>query len=258
MRKTFKLLLAASLLLVFASCNDEIVEPAQATEELKTSATLWEDQYITMKITTNFDTDIEFYLLGDEGTVSVNWGDGSVQSYTLTNDYNPFYHQYAGEQDYTINISGDITMIRAFDMNYEGFQFNQFHFGGMTNLEDVNFNLWQYGPSVINLSQNKKLKSVTLAGIQGMQDLVLSSTNVITHIDLAGENSLPSSVVDRVISRIHDSVVSNPRAGFFNLSKSWAQDENDYSMIGPPAGYSVNKLRKLKTVYGWGIAPTLQ
>jgi hypothetical protein len=259
MKNTFRILVTACAMLVAVSCsNDELIEPVQAAEDLKTSATLWEDQFITMKITTTFDLDIEFYLSGNNGTVSVDWGDGSIQSFTLSSEHTSFYHQYAGTQDYTINISGDIKMVKTFDMSYEGVKFNQFHFGGMVNLEDLNFNLFQYGPSVINVSQNKALKSINMVGIQGMQDLVLASTNVITHLDLAGENSLPTSVVDRVIARIHDSVVNNPRAGFFNLSKSWVQSEDDYSLIGPPSGYSINKLRKLKDMYGWTISPVLQ
>ena len=258
MKNLIKLTLTAFVMFIAASCNDELVEPAQATEDEQTSATRWEDQFITMKITTNFDTDIEFYLSGSSGTVSVDWGDGSIQSYTLSSQYTNFYHQYPAEQDYTINISGNIKMVRSFDMSYEGLKFNHFHFGGLTNLEDVNFNLFQYGPPVINLSQNKALKSVNLVGIQGIQDLVLASANVITHIDLAGENSMSTSVVDRVIARIHDSVINNPRAGFFNLSKSWVQEEGDNSMIGPPSGYSINKLRKLRDSYGWTVAPGLQ
>jgi hypothetical protein len=250
-------MLAVCAVLLAVSCNDDVIEPAQVTEDLKTSASLWEDQYITMKITTNFDTDIEFYLSGS-GSVSVNWGDGTTQSFTLSPEYTTFYHQYPGEQDYTINISGDIKAVTSFDMSYEGFQFNQFHFGGMTGLENLNFNLFQYGPAVINLSQNKALKSINLVGIQGMQDLVLASTNVITHVDLAGENSLPVSVIDRVIARVHDSVVNNPRQGFINLSKSWAQEEGDFAMIGPPSGYSITKLRKLQDSYGWHIAPGFQ
>ena len=258
MKNTFKITLAAFVMFVALSCNDELVEPAQATEDKQTSAALWEDQFLTMKITTNFDTDIEFYLSGGNGTVSVNWGDGAIESFTLSPEYTLFYHQYPSEQDYTINISGDIKMVRSFDMSYEGFRFNHFHFGGLVNLEDVNFNLFQYGPPVINLSRNKALKSINLVGIQGMQDLVLASTNVITHVDLAGENSLPTSVVDRVIARIHDSVINHPRPGFFNLSKSWAQEEGDYSIIGPPSSYSINKLRKLQDIYSWKIAPGLQ
>jgi hypothetical protein len=68
---------------------------------------------------------------------------------------------------------------------------------------------------------------------------------------------MTTAAVDRVIARVHDSVVNSPRQGIFAFGALWGQGEEG-DVVGPPSSYSINKLRKLRDVYGWTIYPEIQ
>lgn len=257
MEKTIRLPLTICLVMILYGCTtEEEINPVTLETDLQTSANLYEDQFLTFKITTNFDQGFKFYLSGNGGKVSINWGDGTIEKRVIDGGYVMFDHVYSREKNYTITIAGDLQTITAIDMAYREAFINQIHFGGLTNLEQVNFNLIKIvGP--VNFSRNKKLKSITLSGVQGMTDVVLSTSNIIDYIDVSGDNSLSTASVDRIVARIHDSVINNPRTGFMNLKATWYQEEDNYSMVGPPSSYSINKVRKLQNVYGWTITPNV-
>jgi hypothetical protein len=255
MKNILKLLFAIAVIVSFYGCSsDEPVNPVHVEDDLRTSANLYEDQFLTFKITTNFDQGFKFYLGGNGGKVSINWGDGTIEKKVIDGEYIMFDHVYSREKNYTINVSGDLATITAIDMAYRDLLINHIHFGGLTNLEQVNFNLIKI-QGAVNFSRNKKLQVVHLLGVQGMTDVILSTTNNITQLNISGDNSLTTPSVDRIIARIHDSVINNPRQGSMTLSKTWYQDEEDTSMVGPPSSYSINKLRKLQNTYGWNISP---
>jgi hypothetical protein len=253
-----KKILCFSFLLVVAGCVEEKVEP-RLEEDLKTSASAYRDQFLTIQITTNYEDDMVFYLEGLGGDVSVDWGDGTTEDFVIGEGYVTLEHDFNREEenpeDFTIRVSGDIKTITAMDWFYDGFYITDIHFGGLTNLKRLSMGILQHGPSVINLSRNRLLESLTLTGIQPLENVIMPATNKIRSIDIAGTNKLPVSVVDRIIARVHDSVVISPRSGHFSLPISWAQEEGDMTMVGPPSSYSINKLRKLRDRYGWGIYP---
>jgi hypothetical protein len=120
---------------------------------------------------------------------------------------------------------------------------------------------WVDSPEIINLSRNRKLERVVLTLLRGTKDILLPSTNAITHIevtdikDMSG-NALSTAVVDRIVSRIYDSVKNSPLTGFFDLKADVVQSNNDPTMVGSPSSYTFNKLRTLRDAYGWSISPT--
>lgn len=254
-----KISIPAFLIATLNCCStEEEVQPMFPKEDLRSSANYYQDQFLTFQITaTEMDIAFMFRLAGNGGKISVNWGDGTIEKRNIS-EYTTFEHSYDRMKNYTVTVSGDIKTITELHLNYEDIVISNIHFGGLVNLKTLNFNLLAAGPPVFNLSRNKMLESVTLTGIERMEDLILSTTNQIVQIDIAGDNSLTTSVVDRVVARIHDSVVNNPRPGFFNLRDTWYQSEDDYAMVGPPSSYSINKLRKLRDVYGWNVTPQFQ
>lgn len=263
--KKFNLLALLLLSVILLQCSDEIVEPQILDDDVKTSATLYEDQYFTLAITTvkthpaePLPEEVYFYLEGSGGKVSINWGDGTIEKFAVGASTLTLRHQYDRVKNYTIKISGDIKTITSFRMNYLSTKINDIHFGGLVNLQEVGMNLLSVAPEVFNLSRNRNIETVVLAGLQSMKDVLLPSTNKLRQVDISGENLMTTAAVDRVIARVHDSVVKTPRQGVFVLSASWAQEEGDNTMVGPPSSYSINKLRKLRDVYNWTINPEFQ
>jgi hypothetical protein len=261
MKKKFKLLLLLLLSVVAFQCSDEMVEPQSLDEDLTTSANLYEDQYFTLAITTVQYPDepmpelFTFYVQGNGGKVSINWGDGTIEKLIVLPSITKFQHQYDRVKNYTIKMSGDIKTITSFQMHYLGATIKDIHFGGLVNLMDVNMGFIGIIPGVINLSRNRNLETVTVADLRTLKDVLLPSTNKLIHVDISGDNQMTTAAVDRVIARVHDSVVNNPREGYFRLGVDWGEDS---AYVGPPSTYSINKLRKLRDVYGWTIYPDLQ
>lgn len=261
MKKLLKLVFAG-LLLSVASCTEERVEPQPLTEDLKTTANGYWDQYFSIHIATNYEDDVSyFFLTGTGGNITVDWGDGSRERVYVGEEYVGLEHDYNREEDnpgtFVIRISGDIKTIDQVEWHYQGFYINSMHFGGLTNLKHLRMGELGHGPPVINLSKNKLVETVDVGGVQRLADLILPTSNKIRMLDISGWNELSTADVDRIIARVHDSVVNSPRSGYVNLPFMWGQDEDDYSLIGPPSSYSLTKLRKLRDRYGWGIYPEI-
>lgn len=252
--KTFAAVLVA---LIINGCSNEEVKP-QFEQDMVTSSMDWMDNYLIIDITTSEGENAMEFQLSGTGSVTVDWGDGTSEEDVVLGQYVTFRHTYEDVSDYQILITGDLAKITELGMAYISFPVWQVHLDGLINLEHLAFDLLNQGPREINLSQNRKLKSLVLSGIQPLENVIVPSTNQLTTVDITGANSLTTPVVDRIISRVRDSVVKNPRAGAFNLSKGWWQDENNPEMVGPPSSYSINKLKMLRDVYGWLIIPYLE
>jgi hypothetical protein len=264
--KNFKITTALLVLLSFIliRCGDEsVIEPEPLVDDPTTHATLYQDKFFTISITTRtshpdnvLPEPIEMFFNGNGGNVSVDWGDGNVESVTIGPEQTGIEHQYDSVKNYTINISGDIKTITDYHLSYQYANYNSFHFGGLVNLQSVSLG-WQEGtPAIINLSRNKNLESVTVMGAQNTKDILLPSNNKISFIEISGPNLINTAAVDRIIARIYTSVINAPKVGTFRLfADVW--NEESSQMVGPPSSYSINKLRKLRDVYGWTILPSI-
>lgn len=255
--KSLYRLLPIMLLVFFSSCfQDEIGEPTSLTEDAKTSANYYEDQFLTFYLTYlyNYHT-LNFYLTGNGGKVSVNWGDGVIEKKVLyANEKVAFTHRYATRKNYVARVSGDIQTITRFEISNLDMVIDKIHFGGLTNLREVILDYMPNSPYVVNLSRNKELVSAKFYVTARLHELILSTTNKITYLELSGSNSMNTPNADRMIARIHDSVINNPRTGTINIQDYWNADESPF-LSGPPSSYSINKLRKLRDRYGWTVIP---
>jgi hypothetical protein len=190
----------------------------------------------------------------------VNWGDGTIVKLQLNPDGPELRHDYDALKKYTIVVSGDIKSITGFRATGSSAKINTIHFGGLVNLKHVTM-VWADSPEIINLSRNRQLENVVLALLDGTNDILLPSTNAINYIEVtdikdAYGNGLSTAVVDRIVSRIYDSVKNSPRSGLFNLQGDVAQSNSNAQMVGTPSSYTLNKLRTLRDNYGWSIYPT--
>src|SRR5262245_20520792 len=134
MKKVLQVLLTVSLLTMFSRCaNDEFTEPKPPADDPLTTASAYQDQFLTLKITTTADRFVLFALQGNGGKVSVNWGDGTIEKKVLAvNSGIQCMHVYDREKNYTINVSGDIATIIGFEFAEDShIVLNNIHFGGL-------------------------------------------------------------------------------------------------------------------------------
>jgi hypothetical protein len=251
MKNILKCLFTLCIILSFSRCStDDEIKPSLLEDDFETTAASYEDQFLTLQITTNADREFAFRLVGPGAKVAINWGDGEIQKFDLHAGHQIFSHLYDREKNYTIKVSGDIKMITMFYMTNEDLYVNNIHFGGMTNLIEAALYSLQHGPQVVNLSKNKMIERVVLVDTRNMKDIILSTTNKIWLVNLNRSVDLPVSVIDRVVSRVYDSVLQDPRSGYFSLRTN----DPDQPILGPPSSYSLNKLKTLHDSYDWGMA----
>jgi hypothetical protein len=198
-----------------------------------------------------------FQIGGTDVTLSVDWGDGTVETHEINETWGTeVAHNYAAEGFYPITITGDLDRITYFYSFYGGSEFNDVHFDHLVNLIEIRYGLTR-GPAVVDLSRNINLESAMLPGLMSMSTLILPESHKLIFLEIDGANLLDAADVDGVIDNIYNNVVNgNIRDGLLGIRASWAQDENDYTMLGPPSEASMTKLDELKNSFGWNIHPS--
>jgi hypothetical protein len=217
------------------------------------------DPAFTMQATAGNDPEspFYFYLGGTGGSVTVNWGDGQTDSYSMANE--PEFevaHNYAQAGKYPITITGDLDNITYFYSFYGGSIFSEISFKHLVNLNEIRYGL-THGPETIDLSHNKNLQFAMLPGMMSLKTLLLPETHKMIFLEIDGANQLNAEAVNAIIDNMYtNAVAGNLRDGVFGLRASWAQDENDMTMVGPPSAASMTKVEDLRDSYGWIIHPT--
>lgn len=257
------LMIVMSLFLM--RCSDESIEPALLEEDQSTHMQAFPTSVFAIEVTTIAGGNMEdpnlpqlanFYLEGPGGTkLSINWGDGTIQKVTLTGETRDYFeHQYSRFKNYTIQVTGEISSITTFGLYYQHIIIRDVHLAGLVNLAKLSMGFNYQNPSVVNFSHNRKIEIIDLTG--EVADIIIPSENNLSTVLISGPNNLTTVVIDRIISRVYTSVQSSPRAGYFALHAEWYQETND--KVGPPSAYSITKLKKLRDVYGWEIAPEIE
>jgi hypothetical protein len=209
----------------------------------------------------NAGADVEspfyFYLGGTEGSVTVDWGDGQSEAFSMENE--PQFevaHNYARAGKYPITITGDLDKITYFYSFYGGSIFNDINFKHLVNLNEIRYGL-THGPETLDLSHNTNLQFAMLPGMLSLKTLLLPETHKMIFLEIDGANLLDAEDVNAIIDNMYtNAVAGNLRDGVFGLRASWAQDENDMTMVGPPSAASMTKVEDLRDSYGWIIHPT--
>jgi hypothetical protein len=198
-----------------------------------------------------------FYIGGEQANLSINWGDGETETLTINEvQGQEITHDYAAAGSYPITITGDLDKIVHFYSFYGGSVFSDIQFQHLTNLEELLYGLTA-SPATIDLSQNTNLETAMLPGLRDLETLILPETNSLTFLEVDGDNRLNTDDVDAIINNIYTNASSaNRREGVLGLRASWAQAEDDMTMIGPPSAESLILLESLRDEYGWIVHPS--
>ena len=190
-------------------------------------------------------------LLEGSGSISIDWGDGTVESGTLgTNTF--FGHEYTGSDVYYITVTGDIDNITEFYSYYGNGRATEVNFDHLTGMTSLRFGLTT-GPAVLDLTHNVNLTFINIANLPELEQLILPPTHNISFILVDGPNLLNTADIDYIVNSIHtNALANNTHDGVFGLSENWA-GENE-PLIGPPSPAALAQLVQLRDVYGWEIS----
>lgn len=203
--------------------------------------------YINLSSSSTFE-----FELGTAAGASlfINWGDGSP-----TEALSQTSHDYPANGNYPITITGDIDQITSFYSFYGQGMIDAINVQHLTALETIRFGLTR-SPSILDLRRNTRLTLVLLPELEDLEHLYLPAEHSINYIMLHGSNQMTTAAVDAVINNIYENTVrKNIMNGWFGLAASWAQPEEDESLVGPPSPAAIEKLRYLYNNYGWTFEP---
>jgi hypothetical protein len=185
-----------------------------------------------------------FGLTGS-GTVTIDWEDGVVETYTLPGEGVHFEvsHAYPIGSGYSPTITGDLHTISGIN----GFAEN----GGivalnglqhLTGLKDF-LPGWFYNAS-LDLRKNRNLERLDLY-VDDLPEWVKLPTRHRIHsfFIFMGDHYLTTAQADEVISSLfRNAVAQNIRGGSMEISNTERPSESSFS-----------KLRTLRDVYGWYV-----
>ncbi len=197
----------------------------------------------------------EFYLGAPEGaSVSIDWGEGSTETVVLAGD-TYITHSYPSAGNYPVTITGDLDKITYFYSFYGQGMVDAINFQHLTALQEIRFGLTR-GPRVLDLSHNTKLQFALLAGLSDMETLYLPQDHELRDLLVSGPNKITTAGIDAIIRNLYRNAANkNITNGSFGPSASWAQEEGDESLVGPPSADGMATLKLLKDNYGWSVYP---
>lgn len=196
-----------------------------------------------------------FSINGPNGTITVDWGDGTTNVWTLNNNI-IVYHYYTAEGNYPVTVTGDLETVIGFQAISSSSiaAMDQMDISALPALQYLELTVAR-GPAVVDLSQNTALTSLTLRGSPQTTTLLLPPNHAINYVDistttLSNNTVLPVATINALIENIHTSVVNNPRSGEFNLT-----DQSGTGWVGPPSATAVSQLEDLEDNYSWAVLP---
>ena len=190
------------------------------------------------------------------GSILVNWGDGTSDTYTL-GDYIELVKIYAAPGQYQVSFTGDIKNITQFQSSYGQGLMSHTNFRPLTGLESLRMS-YMGGPEVIDVSGAKNLNDFTPFGITNLREIYLPKQHSLWAVSIAGDTILTATTVNTMINSVYQTAVKkNILGGFFHLLKYPYDEEGRTDMVGPPSAQSIQQLTELQNVYGWEIMPEM-
>ena len=211
---------------------------------------------MTARATAGTDYPFYFYIGGSDTELSINWGDGNVESVIINDPLGTeINHAYTASGTYPITITGDLDKIVHFYSFYGGSEFTDIQFQHLTNLRELLYGLTAC-PATLDLSNNTKLEEAMLPGLRDLNKLILPATHSLSFLEIDGENNLSAANVNEIINNVYTNTSkASIHGGILSLRGSWVQEEGDMTMVGPPSPDSMVLLESLKNDFGWIVKP---
>lgn len=199
-------------------------------------------------------SDDNFLQLGlaYEGTITVDWGDGSREDLTAIPFKTVIEHQYQKEGSYPVTITGNLEGISEIYSFFGIANLQTLNVDRLVNLKSIWFTAGP-GPEKVNLSYNNKLEVINFNGTDALKELHLPTVHNLNWLILDG-TSLSTAGVDDAINKLYQYAIAQYLpSGKVHVRKEY--DGEDDQMVGPPSQAAIEQLKELRDVYGWEVLP---
>jgi hypothetical protein len=163
-----------------------------------------------------------------------------------------FEHDYSGSGPYSAYVTGDIDQISYVQFYYGDGGVRKISIASLTNLSIFSMGFTGVSPASIDFSQNKNLAFLECSACR-ITSLDISKNTKLELLKIGNNMGLSTAAVDKVINDLYTNAIANSRYGVLLNFEVGLNDPDAF--IGPPSAASMDKLRELRSVYGWGIIP---
>jgi len=186
-----------------------------------------------------------------EGTVTIDWGDGTLEEIDLAFDCcRERDHVYPAGGERFISVSGNLDIIESLSIEYDN-PIRAISVKHLTELKDVSI-VATNTPATIDITHNTKLETAAF-GMTWITSLDVSKNTHLKNLFLVYMTNFSSASMNQIIADMYQHASErNTMAGWITLV-----DVNG-GPIGPLTPESIQKLHQLQDVYGWTIEPSLE
>ena len=179
------------LIIGLFSCNDDNQEISLNTGQIE------------IKVQPGKENQVAFIAI--TGIITIDWGDGHVETYTPNGNYQRFSHQYDNQNLYTIYLDSEkliefrteMELFTADDDRRTWGNFRELRFGEMNELDKIN--IYHQPLTILEIEKanaltiiscgNNQITSLDLNGLNALERLDCSG-NQLTSLNLTGLASL--------------------------------------------------------------------
>jgi hypothetical protein len=194
----------------------------------------------------------QFMIWSDSGTVTVDWGDGTSEPFTFSeeNHVHQFYKDSPIQQEYSITMTGDLDQISEFAQDFHG-SISEINFKPLTGIQQIHL---AFHPVVsLDFSENTNLRFLYFYGMTSLTSFILPTDHFINDFNIGGDTALSAEQVDAAIDNIYTNAIAKDiNDGMISISTEFY---GGFEMLGPPSEESMLKLAELRDENGWYIWP---
>lgn len=200
-----------------------------------------------------YGSEFQVSITGNQtGEINVDWGDGTQETYAISQDFTDIAHTYSDGGNHFVSITGSLDKITQFYSYYGYGPMDRINLEQLTELNDLRIGITR-SPRSIDLRKNTKIATIDLAGCEQLETVLLGDNQIIA-LTLDGPNNISTASIDDIIGKLHRSVTTQGRQyGSLGLSAGWGTGTNE--MVGPPSPATLSMISDLKNGYGWSVYP---
>ena len=186
-----------------------------------------------------------------EGSLTIDWGDGAVEELEADNGYIEFHHVYPGAGDYHVSVSGELDYVWRVGLVFGFGACDDIFLNALPDLRSFSTGSgFDFGADSVDLSHNPKLEQINFM-YSTVRYFDISNNPWIIGLELTGSDEIPTTVIDKVITDLHQHAFERTlEQGYFYLDSGF-----DDNYIGPPSAESIELLKDMKENLGWNIVP---
>jgi hypothetical protein len=196
---------------------------------------------------------VGMHLIGNQGAVSVDWGDGTRSAYGGDEGYSSDApHEYEMIRHRVVSITGDVSELTTMHI-YSWAGIRRLELDHLPSLLNIGVTTTRPTPAVLDLRNSPAITGVDLFE-SDFQEVLLPATNQLSQVHVTN-SAFTSDGLNNLVHAVYTSAVAHG-VHFGWLSVDRQVDGIPADFMAPPSAQTLEELRILRDDYQWNIRPT--